>query len=143
METGPYRDSNLAGAYKDAMASNAVDFVELTDYGRYQPSYGVPTAWAVSPIGSDGVVSGVLALQLPITAINDVMTGGRHWDGRRTGRRPAKPTWPAPDEQMRSVSRLVLEDPERFAAESIAAGEDPAMANEGGPGRGHRAAAER
>lgn len=39
VETGPYRDSNLADAYEDAMASNAVDFVELTDYARYQPSY--------------------------------------------------------------------------------------------------------
>ena len=25
----------------------------VTDFGRYQPSYGVPTAWAVSPIGSE------------------------------------------------------------------------------------------
>ena len=66
IETGPYRDSNLAGAYKDAVSSNAVDFVELTDYGRYQPSYGVPTAWAVSPVGANGEVHGVLALQLPI-----------------------------------------------------------------------------
>jgi hypothetical protein len=55
VETGPYRDSNLADAYKNALASNAVDYVELTDYGRYQPSYGfqqpgpfhpsVPTGW--------------------------------------------------------------------------------------------------
>ena len=85
VETGPYKDSNLGDAYKDAMASNAVDFVELTDYARYQPSYGVPTAWAVSPVGSDGVVDGVLALQLPITAINDVMTGGQAWQNEGLG----------------------------------------------------------
>ena len=128
VETGPYRDSNLAGAYKDAMSSNAVDFAELTDYGRYQPSYGVPTAWAVSPIGSGGVVHGVLALQLPITAINNVMTGGGSWDAEGLG--DTGETYLAgADEQMRSVSRLVLEDPARFAAESIAAGEDPLVAN--------------
>ena len=142
VETGPYRDSNLADAYQDAMASNAVDFVELTDYGRYQPSYGVPTAWAVSPIGSDGVVSGVLALQLPITAINDVMTGGEDWEAEGLG--DTGETYLAgADEQMRSVSRLVLRGPGRLtAARSIAAGEDPALADQGGQGQGHRAAAE-
>lgn len=88
----------------------------------------MPTAWAVSPIGSDGVVSGVLALQLPITAINDVMTGFGGWDAEGLG--DTGETYLAgADEQMRSTSRLVLEDPAEFAAQSIAAGEDPAMAD--------------
>ena len=128
VETGPYRDSNLAGAYKDAMASNAVDFVELTDYGRYQPSYGVPTAWAESPIGSGGVASGALAVQLPITAINDVMTGGSDWQAEGLGA-TGETYLAGADGQMRSVSRLALEDPEKFSAESIAAGGDPLAAN--------------
>jgi methyl-accepting chemotaxis protein len=73
------------------------------------------------------VVDGVLALQLPIRAINDVMTGGGGWDAEGLG--DTGETYLAgADEQMRSTSRLVLEDPERFAAESIAAGEDPAIA---------------
>ena len=96
VETGPYRDSNLADAYKDAMASNAVDFVELTDYARYQPSYGVPTAWAVSPIGSDGVV-----VRGAGSATADHRDQRRDDRLRRAGRlrgwaTPARPTWPAP-----------------------------------------------
>ena len=70
----------------------------------------------------------MLALQLPITAINDVMTGFGGWDAEGLG--DTGETYLAgADEQMRSVSRLVLEDPAEFAAQSIAAGEDPAMAD--------------
>jgi len=127
VETGPYQDSNLTEAYQNALSSNAVDFVEVTDYARYQPSYGVPTAWVVSPVGSDGVVNGALALQLPINAINDLMTGGQAWASEGLGQ-TGETYLAGPDEQLRSVSRLVLEDPAAYRARSIAAGEDPALA---------------
>jgi class 3 adenylate cyclase len=127
IETGPYRDSNLADAYTSALASNAVDYAGLTDFGRYQPSYGVPTAWAVSPLGSNGVVSGVLALQLPLAAINDLMTGSQGWEEEGLGE-TGETYLAGPDETMRSVSRMVLQDPERYRTLSIAAGEDPTVA---------------
>lgn len=65
IETGPYRDSMLSDAYQEALTSNAVDYVGLTDYGPYQPSAGVPTAWAVSPIGAKGTVEGCSPCNCP------------------------------------------------------------------------------
>ena len=52
---GPYKGSELGGAYQKALDSNAVDYVGLTDFGDYQPA-SEPTAWFVSPVGPQGTV---------------------------------------------------------------------------------------
>ncbi len=57
----------LSDAYQEALTSNAVDYVGLTDYGPYQPSAGVPTAWAVLPIGAKGTVEGCSPCNGPST----------------------------------------------------------------------------
>ncbi len=62
--TGPYRQGDLRGAYESALGSNAVDYVDITDFATYQPA-AEPTAWLVTPIGSNGPAAGVLALQFP------------------------------------------------------------------------------
>ena len=52
--TGPYRESNLRGAYEKAMAADSVDFVWITDFQPFQAAGGMPIAWLVSPIGVGG-----------------------------------------------------------------------------------------
>ena len=77
--TGPYRESNLRGAYEKALASNDVDFVWITDFQPYQPHLDEPTAWVVSPVGMNGKVAGLMALPVPMAKINKIMTADRHW----------------------------------------------------------------
>ena len=89
--TGPYRENNLRDAYEQTIASNAVDFVAVTDFQRYQPAGDAPTAWMVAPVGVDGRVDGALALQFPITGLNRLMTVDKQWQSTGLGR-PAKPT---------------------------------------------------
>ncbi|WP_260860311.1 cache domain-containing protein [Mycobacterium tilburgii] len=93
--TGPYREINLRDAYQKAMRSNDVDFVWITDFQQYQPALAAPTAWVVSPIGMNGKVEGVMALPLPISKINNIMTANKQWETRGSVRRPS-PTWWAP-----------------------------------------------
>ena len=50
--TGPYRESNLRGAYEKAMDADSVDFVWITDFQPFQAAGGMPIAWLVSPINS-------------------------------------------------------------------------------------------
>lgn len=121
VDDGPFSGTSLQAAYDAAMLSNTVDFVTLTDFERYQPSLGVPTAWAVSPIGDDGQISGALALQLPISTINDVMTGEGQWRDDGLGE-TGEIYLVGRDGLMRSVSRLLLEDPEHFAEDVVSAG---------------------
>jgi class 3 adenylate cyclase len=122
--TGPYRESNLRGAYEKAMGANSVDFVWITDFQAFQPQLGVPIAWLVSPISSAGKTDGVLALPLPISKVNRIMTAGKQWEAAGMGE-TAETYLAGPDNLMRSDSRLFVEDPEQYRREAMSAGTPP------------------
>jgi class 3 adenylate cyclase len=122
--TGPYRENNLRDAYEKAMAADSVDFVWITDFQPFQASLGVPVAWLVSPISVAGKTAGVLALPLPISKVNRIMTADKHWKAAGMGE-TAETYLAGPDNLMRSDSRLFLEDPEKYQREAEAAGTPP------------------
>jgi class 3 adenylate cyclase len=121
IRSGPYRASNLRGAYEKAMAADTVDFVWTTDFQPFQAAGGMPIAWLVSPIGTPGKTTGVLALPLPISKVNRIMTADQHWKAAGMGA-TAETYLAGPDGLMRSDSRLFLQDPEKYQREAIAAG---------------------
>jgi len=118
---GPYRASNLRSAYEKAMSSDSVDFVWITDFQPFQPAGGMPVAWLVSPIGMAGKTSGVMALPLPISKVNRIMTADQHWKAAGMGA-TAETYLAGPDGLMRSDSRLFLQDPDKYQREAVAAG---------------------
>jgi class 3 adenylate cyclase len=125
--TGPYRESNLKDAYEKALAANAVDFVWITDFQPYQPQRNAPTAWLVSPIGTEAKIEGVLALPLPTLQINRIMTADRHWTAAGMG--STTETYLAgADDLMRSDSRLFVQDSKEYQREAVAAGTSPDVA---------------
>jgi class 3 adenylate cyclase len=119
--TGPYRASNLRGAYEKAMNADSVDFVWTTDFQAFQAAGGMPIAWLVSPIGTPGKTDGVLALPLPISKVNRIMTADQHWKSAGMGA-TAETYLAGPDGLMRSDSRLFLQDPEKYQRDAVAAG---------------------
>lgn len=123
---GPYKGSGLAGAYEEAIDSNAVDYVGLTDFGDYQPATE-PTAWFVSPVGPGGRVDGVLALQFPISKINKLMTVDGRWEASGMGT-TGETFSVGPDDLMRSNSRLFIEDPAAYQRDVVDAGTPPDVA---------------
>jgi class 3 adenylate cyclase len=126
--TGPYHGGDLTEAYNKALASNAVDYVATTDFSDYQPA-DEPTAWMVSPVGAQGRVEGVLALQFPISKINRLMTMDKRWEESGMGK-TGETFIVGPDDLMRSDSRLFIEDPEAFKRDVIEAGTPPDVAQE-------------
>ena len=122
--TGPYRESNLRSAYEKAMVADSVDFVWITDFQPFQAALGVPIAWLVSPITAAGKTAGVLALPLPISKVNRIMTADKGWKAAGMGE-TAETYLAGPDKLMRSDSRLFLEDPKRYRREAEAAGTPP------------------
>ena len=122
--TGPYRESNLRGAYEKAMDADSVDFVWITDFQPFQAAGGMPIAWLVSPINSGGKTNGVLALPLPISKINRIMTADQHWKAAGMGE-TAETYLAGPDGLMRSDSRLFLQDPKKYERDAVAAGTPP------------------
>jgi class 3 adenylate cyclase len=126
---GPYRESNLRGAYEKAMAADSVDFVWITDFQPFQAALGAPIAWLVSPIGAAGKAAGVLALPLPISKVNRIMTADKGWKAAGMGE-TAETYLAGPDKLMRSDSRMFLQDPEKYRREAEAAGTPPDIVDE-------------
>jgi class 3 adenylate cyclase len=126
--TGPFQESLLRDAYQKALASNAVDYVGVTDFGDYQPA-NEPTAWMLSPVRGQGHVEGVLALQFPISKINALMTVNRQWQAAGMGA-TGETFLVGPDDLMRSDSRLFLENPQQFKRDVIEAGTPPQVAED-------------
>ena len=125
--TGPYRGEGfLPDAFRKAMASNDLDYVDTTDFAEYLPS-GQPNAWMLVPIGPPGRASGVLAAEYPATIVSNLMTGDRQWEKAGMGR-TGETFVVGKDDLMRSDSRLFLQDPEAYKAAVIKAGTPPATA---------------
>jgi class 3 adenylate cyclase len=128
LESGPLHLTNLAAAYAEAISGNRADVVVLSDFAEYAPSLGTPAAWAVTPVAVDGTVIGAMAVELPIAAINEVMTGGGSWADSGLGETGETYIVGANDQLMRSQSRDMLEDPEAYVEHAIASGMTPAEA---------------
>ncbi|GAA1982579.1 adenylate/guanylate cyclase domain-containing protein [Microbacterium pumilum] len=124
---GPYRLSNLSTAYRQAMDQNIVGDVVIADFAPYSPSLGAPAGWAVTPIADDGEIIGALAIELPIDRINDVMTVGGEWNANGLGA-TGETYLVGRDDLMRSISRLLIEDPVAYQEDAVKAGLAPAAA---------------
>ena len=70
---GPYCQTNLGDALRKALASTSQEECFLQDFTGYLPSYGAPASFIASPIFFDGRKVGVLAFQMPLKRINDIL----------------------------------------------------------------------
>ncbi|MFZ6992399.1 adenylate/guanylate cyclase domain-containing protein [Curtobacterium sp. RRHDQ66] len=127
VEDGPYRDSNLATGYQDALQLTSSDDIVVTDFARYVPSLNVPTLWVMSPVGEDGKIIGVMAVQVPVDLINQVMTGDQHWAKDGLGD-TGESYLVGDDNLMRSYPRQLLEHPKQYERDVVSAGTAPATA---------------
>ncbi len=123
--SGPYRFSNLASAYDEAMGNNLLGEVTFTDFEPYPPSLNLPAGWAVTPMGLDGELIGAMAVELPIERLSNVMTADGDWSQGGLGD-TGEAYLVGTDSLMRSPSRLLQEDPDAFAEAARAAGIDSA-----------------
>jgi len=121
LSEGPFRESHLAQGVRDVVADNSVNAVVTTDIEEWAPALGFPVMWVVSPIGDDNGITGVMALQIPIQWINDVMTGYGQWEQQGFGE-TGETYLVGGDHLMRSNSRRLIQDPDGYAAAVIADG---------------------
>jgi hypothetical protein len=96
LTTGPYSESNLARLVATARQAKQKNYAHIIDFAAYAPSYGAPAAFIAVPIfaaasakpdsspnvngdNSNSEFAGVLAVQVPVSEINNVMTGNQNW----------------------------------------------------------------
>ncbi|MAG92157.1 MAG: hypothetical protein CMJ48_00180 [Planctomycetaceae bacterium] len=68
--TGEYKDSGLGHLVSQVAVDHKFSFA---DFAPYAPSAGAPAAFIAQPVVHDGKVDCIVALQIPLDAINNVM----------------------------------------------------------------------
>ena len=71
---GKWAGSDLGVVYRDAMKITSHSDVAFTDFAPYGPSHGAPASFMAHPVvDGDGKNVGVLAFQMPVDKINELM----------------------------------------------------------------------
>ncbi|WP_404786112.1 adenylate/guanylate cyclase domain-containing protein [Altericista sp. CCNU0014] len=120
--TGAYKTSNLARLAAQVQQAKEKDYSKIIDFEGYGPSYGAPAAFIAAPIFDRSKLIGVLAFQLPVDEINNVMTGNRKWEEDGLGK-TGETYLVGRDYLMRSVSRFLEQDPKAYLKGLQTAGE--------------------
>ena len=118
---GEYRGGGLQRVFDEAMRSNTLDYVAVSDFELYQPSYNLPAGFVGSPISDGADIIGVYVIHVSASGINAVMTGGPLRDVNGLGT-TGETLVAGPDDLMRSNSRELIEDPKEYARLAIERG---------------------
>lgn len=119
--SGPYSSSNLATVTLRALNSNLGTDPVIEDYAPYLPSYGAQAAFMAAPIFLGQTVVGVIAVQLPSSRIDSLMTNYGLWSDVGLGQ-TGETYVIGNDLLMRNESRFFIEDETNFLEEISAAG---------------------
>jgi anti-anti-sigma regulatory factor/HAMP domain-containing protein len=125
LNSGPYRESNLANAFRAARDSGSPGFIRLEDFEPYAPSYGAHASFIATPVYDGQDLVGVLAFQMPVDRINAIMTSGGEWE--RVGLGLSGETYiVGEDLKLRNQSRFLIEDRDNYLQAIEEAGIDRA-----------------
>ena len=109
LKNGPYANSGIAEVFAKANAATTPDFIAVSDFASYAPSYEDPAAFIASPVFDGDKKLGVLIFQMPIDNINAIMTHDGKWAESGLGE-SGESYLVGQDGKMRSQSRFLLED---------------------------------
>ena len=118
---GPYANSGIGDAYRQALNAKTADDVFVTDFLPYAPSYNASASFLSSPIYHEGKMLGVAIFQLPAEPIDDVMNFKNQWRENGLGE-TGKTYLVGPDKRIRNNSRPLLEDKESYLKKLTEAG---------------------
>ena len=110
---GNWADTDLGKVFRQAREAEDPDFVAISDYRSYPPSYNDQAAFIASPVFDKGRQLGVLVFQIPTDEISRVMTHGGKWVDVGLGK-TGETYLVGADQTLRSGSRGEIENPERF-----------------------------
>ena len=132
---GPYAGSGIGEAYQAAAAATDPDFIYITDFAQYTPSYEDPAAFISAPIFSEPSIFsgpelvGVIIFQIPSGTLNAIMTSNQDWEAVGLGK-TGETFLVGEDKIMRSSSRFLLESPEDYVVYMKTQGLDQKLLDE-------------
>jgi methyl-accepting chemotaxis protein len=105
--------SKMADAFKKCRASDDPDFVYMTDYDSYIPSYALPASFIASPVFRNGENIGTIIYQIKPDRINKLLSGNFKWKEMGFGK-TGEAFIIGSDMAMRSDDRELIQHPEEF-----------------------------
>lgn len=115
LKDGAFANTGIGEAFRKANAAISADFTVLTDFAAYPPSYEDPAAFIASPIFQEGEKIGILIFQMPIDAINSMMTHDNKWKEAGLGK-TGETYLVGSDKTLRSNARFLIEDKDGYLA---------------------------
>ena len=129
MYHGLFVRSGFARAAQRALDPENGGKAVIEDSSPYMPTYFVPQMFTAVPIIADGQTIGVFVAQVDIDALNDLLTDRNGW--RQTGQgETGEVQLIGEDRLMRSQSRFMATDPNRFLAQVQANGTPSSVAEQ-------------
>lgn len=123
IKRGEYAGGGLEDVFDRALRSNSVDYTAISDLELYQPSYNAAAGFVASPItDANDEIIGVYVVQVAISSIDTVMTGDPRADVVRGLGDTGETFVTAQDGLMRSNSRALIEEPDRYLEDVVDAG---------------------
>jgi class 3 adenylate cyclase len=129
MYHGPYAHTGFARAAQRALDPRNGGNPVVEDYTPYPPSGFAPQMFTAVPITADGRPIGVFVAQLDIRTLNNLMTDNSRWREIGEGE-TGEVLLVGEDRLLRSRSRFMIEEPDKFLAQAEANGLPAATANQ-------------
>jgi serine phosphatase RsbU (regulator of sigma subunit) len=106
---GPFSKTNFADCFNQARFNKKKGEVELVDFQAYLPSYNERASFMACPMYDGNEMIGVIAFQMPIDRINNIMTSNHQW--AKVGLEKTGETYLiGEDFKLRNQSRFLIED---------------------------------
>src|SRR6202011_194835 len=129
MYNGAFTQSGFARVARRALDPLNGGKAVIEDYTAYTPSAFLPQMFAAVPIIDEGQTIGVFVAQIDIRALNNLLTDNNGW--RSTGQgETGEVLLTGEDRLMRSQSRFMIENPDKFLAQVQAYGLPTSTANQ-------------
>src|SRR3984885_8783606 len=129
MYNGAFSQSGFARVAKRALDPRNGGKAVIEDYTAYPPSAFLPQMFAAVPIISEGQTIGVFVAQIDIRGLNNLLTDNNGW--RSTGQADTgEVLLTGEDRLLRSQSRFMIENPDKYLAQAQAFGLPTSIANQ-------------
>ncbi len=107
LKNGSFSSSGLGKVFQQSLQTT--ETTSIVDFEPYGPSYEQPASFIAAPIYQNGNKIAVLIFQMPVDAINNIITYGQNWKGSGLGD-SGESYLVGPDHKSRTLSRFLIED---------------------------------